>query len=50
MCSTCFPALIPLKSRKAGFMSGGEQQMLAVGMALVAPSHTPFAWTNRSSD
>ena len=31
-----FPALIPLKSRKAGFMSGGEQQMLAVGMALVA--------------
>jgi branched-chain amino acid transport system ATP-binding protein len=30
-----FPALIPLKSRKAGFMSGGEQQMLAVGMALV---------------
>jgi len=31
-----FPALVPLKSRKAGFMSGGEQQMLAVGMALVA--------------
>ena len=30
-----FPALVPLKSRKAGFMSGGEQQMLAVGMALV---------------
>ena len=29
-----FPALVPLKSRKAGFMSGGEQQMLAVGMAL----------------
>ncbi|MBW1782193.1 MAG: ATP-binding cassette domain-containing protein [Deltaproteobacteria bacterium] len=30
-----FPALVSLKSRKAGFMSGGEQQMLAVGMALV---------------
>jgi branched-chain amino acid transport system ATP-binding protein len=31
-----FPALVRLKSRKAGFLSGGEQQMLAVGMALVA--------------
>ena len=31
-----FPALTHLKRRKAGFMSGGEQQMLAVGMALVA--------------
>ena len=31
-----FPALVPLKSRKAGFLSGGEQQMLAIGMALVA--------------
>jgi branched-chain amino acid transport system ATP-binding protein len=31
-----FPALIHLKSRKAGFLSGGEQQMLAIGMALVA--------------
>jgi len=31
-----FPALVHLKSRKAGFLSGGEQQMLAVGMALVA--------------
>ncbi len=31
-----FPALVSLESRKAGFMSGGEQQMLAVGMALVA--------------
>jgi len=30
-----FPALSPLKTRKAGFMSGGEQQMLAIGMALV---------------
>jgi len=30
-----FPALKALKSRKAGFMSGGEQQMLAIGMALV---------------
>jgi len=31
-----FPALIHLKSRKAGFLSGGEQQMLAIGMTLVA--------------
>jgi branched-chain amino acid transport system ATP-binding protein len=31
-----FPALTHLKSRKAGFLSGGEQQMLAIGMALVA--------------
>jgi len=30
-----FPALKHLISRKAGFMSGGEQQMLAIGMALV---------------
>jgi len=30
-----FPALHPLKKRKAGFLSGGEQQMLAIGMALV---------------
>ncbi len=30
-----FPALKMLTSRKAGFLSGGEQQMLAIGMALV---------------
>jgi branched-chain amino acid transport system ATP-binding protein len=30
-----FPPLARLKARKAGFMSGGEQQMLAIGMALV---------------
>ena len=30
-----FPALVHLKSRKAGFLSGGEQQMLAIGMSLV---------------
>jgi branched-chain amino acid transport system ATP-binding protein len=30
-----FPALAPLKKRKAGFLSGGEQQMLAIGMALI---------------
>ena len=31
-----FPHLVNLKNRKAGFLSGGEQQMLAIGMALVA--------------
>jgi branched-chain amino acid transport system ATP-binding protein len=30
-----FPPLVKLASRKAGFLSGGEQQMLAIGMALV---------------
>jgi len=31
-----FPALLPLRNRKAGFLSGGEQQMLAIARALVA--------------
>ena len=30
-----FPALVALRHRKAGLMSGGEQQMLAIGMALM---------------
>ena len=30
-----FPALTKLTTRKAGFLSGGEQQMLAIGMALI---------------
>jgi branched-chain amino acid transport system ATP-binding protein len=30
-----FPALMAIKTRKAGFLSGGEQQMLAIGMALI---------------
>jgi branched-chain amino acid transport system ATP-binding protein len=30
-----FPVLSPLRSRKAGYTSGGEQQMLAIGMALM---------------
>jgi len=30
-----FPALADLKTRKAGFLSGGEQQMLAIGMTLI---------------
>ena len=31
-----FPVLANLRKRKAGFLSGGEQQMLAIGMALTA--------------
>jgi branched-chain amino acid transport system ATP-binding protein len=31
-----FPALVGLRRRRAGFLSGGEQQMLAVGRALMA--------------
>lgn len=31
-----FPSLKNLSGEKAGFLSGGEQQMLAIGMALVA--------------
>jgi branched-chain amino acid transport system ATP-binding protein len=31
-----FPALVHLKKRLGGFLSGGEQQMLAVGRALMA--------------
>ncbi|UCF89766.1 MAG: ATP-binding cassette domain-containing protein [Desulfobacterales bacterium] len=30
-----FPPLAKLQTRKAGFLSGGEQQMLAIGMTLV---------------
>jgi len=30
-----FPHLSNLRNRKAGFLSGGEQQMLAIGMALI---------------
>lgn len=33
---TIFPALVPLKKREGGFLSGGEQQMLAIGRALMA--------------
>ena len=31
-----FPALVNLKKRLGGFLSGGEQQMLAIGRALMA--------------
>ncbi|MCX5862751.1 MAG: ATP-binding cassette domain-containing protein [Desulfomonile sp.] len=30
-----FPTLVKLRSRKAGFLSGGEQQMLTISMALI---------------
>ncbi len=30
-----FPTLVKLRRRKAGFLSGGEQQMLTLGMALM---------------
>jgi branched-chain amino acid transport system ATP-binding protein len=33
---TVFPALVKLKKRVGGFLSGGEQQMLAIGRALMA--------------
>ena len=34
--SSLFPILKHLRKRKAGLLSGGEQQMLAIGIALVA--------------
>jgi branched-chain amino acid transport system ATP-binding protein len=30
-----FPSLVPLRSRKSGYLSGGEQQMLVIGRALM---------------
>jgi branched-chain amino acid transport system ATP-binding protein len=33
---TIFPPLLNLKKREGGFLSGGEQQMLAIGRALMA--------------
>jgi branched-chain amino acid transport system ATP-binding protein len=30
-----FPGLTKYKKKRAGFLSGGEQQMLAIGMALI---------------
>jgi len=31
-----FPSLAPLRTRKSGFLSGGEQQMLVIGRALMS--------------
>ena len=31
-----FPRLVPLRRNKAGYLSGGEQQMVAIGRALMA--------------
>ena len=31
-----FPALVPLRSRKSGYLSGGEQQMLVIARALMS--------------
>lgn len=31
-----FPALLPLRNKTAGYLSGGEQQMVAIGRALMA--------------
>ncbi|MFC1950831.1 ABC transporter ATP-binding protein [Chloroflexota bacterium] len=31
-----FPSLVPLKVRKSGYLSGGEQQMLVIGRALMS--------------
>jgi branched-chain amino acid transport system ATP-binding protein len=36
MLFTIFPLLARLRSRRAGLLSGGEQQMLAIGIALMA--------------
>jgi len=33
-----FPALLPRRNTQAGYLSGGEQQMLAIGRALMAKS------------
>lgn len=33
---TIFPALVEIKGREGGFLSGGEQQMLAIGRALMS--------------
>ena len=38
-----FPTLESLRKRKAGFLSGGEQQMLAIGMALVVEARAAAA-------
>ena len=35
-----FPALTTLRNKKAGYASGGEQQMLAIGMALMTKPKT----------
>ena len=38
-----FPELVPLMGRRAGLLSGGEQQMLTLGRALARPTHLLLA-------
>ena len=40
-----FPALAPLRTRQAGLLSGGEQQMLAIARALGTSPN--FSWSTR---
>lgn len=41
-----FPALQPIQTRRGGFLSGGEQQMLTIARTLME-TRICFCWTNR---
>ena len=45
-CSSCFRALKERRSQLAGTMSGGEQQMCAIGRALMSRPETSAASTS----